>query len=154
MKSLIVLVSYHHNNTQKIAEVMAKVLSAEIKSPQQTSPEELQQYDLVGFGSGNYFGKHHKDLLKLADKLPQFVNKKAFIFSTSGDTRKVPEAHLPLKEKLQSKGYKIEGEFNCAGFDTYGALKLVGGIKKGRPNAEDLKHAEEFALKLSNLYNS
>jgi flavodoxin len=49
MKSLIVLVSYHHKNTQKIAEVMAKVLDAQIKTPRQTSPEELQQYDLVGF---------------------------------------------------------------------------------------------------------
>ncbi len=52
MKSLIVLCSYHHNNTQKVAEAMAKVFDAQIKSPQQTSPEELQEYDLVGFGSG------------------------------------------------------------------------------------------------------
>jgi hypothetical protein len=27
-------------------------------------------------------------------------------------------------------------------------LKLFGGINKGRPNAEDLKHAEEFALNM------
>jgi flavodoxin len=145
---LIVLVSYHHNNTQKIAEVMAKILDAQVKSPQQTIPEEFQQYELIGFGSGIYFSKHSEDLLGLADKLPLAVNKRAFIFSTSGDTRKVPEMHLPLREKLQSKGYTIVGEFNCAGFDTYGALKLVGGIKKGRPNAEDLKKAEEFASKL------
>jgi hypothetical protein len=30
----------------------------------------------------------------------------------------------------------------------------MGGINKGRPNAEDLKHAEEFALNLKqNLQN-
>ncbi len=63
MNSLIVLVSYHHNNTQKVAEVMAKVLDAQIKSPQQINSDELNQYDLVGFGSGIYIRKHHKDLL-------------------------------------------------------------------------------------------
>ncbi len=51
MKSLLVLFSYHHNNTEKIAKVMAKVLDAQIKTPQQTNPEELRQFDLVGFGS-------------------------------------------------------------------------------------------------------
>jgi hypothetical protein len=27
-------------------------------------------------------------------------------------------------------------------------LKYIGGMNKGRPNAEDLKHAEEFAENL------
>ena len=46
MKSLIVVYSYHHNNTQKVAEVMAKVLDAQVKSPQQTNPEELNSMTL------------------------------------------------------------------------------------------------------------
>lgn len=52
MKSLLVLFSYHHNNTEKIASVFAEVLDAEIKTPQQINPEELQEYGLIGFGSG------------------------------------------------------------------------------------------------------
>ncbi len=149
MKSLLVLFSYHHNNTEKIANVFAKVLDAQIKTPQQINPEELQEYSLIGFGSGIYDGKHHKLLLDLADKLPQVTNRKAFIFSTSGVTKKnQPEIHLPLIEKLQSKGYMIVDEFNCAGFNTNSFIKLFGGINKGRPNAEDLKHAEEFAQNL------
>ena len=149
MKSLLVLFSYHHNNTEKIANVFAKVLDAQIKTPQQINPEELQEYSLIGFGSGIYGGKHHKVLLDLADKLPQVTNKKAFIFSTSGVTKKnQPEIHSPLGEKLQSKGYMIVDEFNCAGFNTNSFLKLFGGMNKGRPNAEDLKHAEEFAQNL------
>ncbi len=158
MKSLIIVFSYHHNNTKRIAEVFAKVLGAEMKTPRQTNPEELQQYDLVGFGSGIYAGKHHEGLLDLADKLPQVTDKKAFIFSTSGMpigisgqqrleeyTRK---CHVTLKERLQSKGYTIVDEFGCAGFSTNKFLKWFGGINKGRPNAEDLKHAEEFAKNL------
>jgi hypothetical protein len=27
-------------------------------------------------------------------------------------------------------------------------MKYLGGMNKGRPNAEDLKHAEEFVLNL------
>ena len=148
MKTLLILVSYHHKNTQKIADVLAKTLNAQIKTPQQTSPEDLQQYDLVGFGSGIYFGKHHKELRALVGKLSLAVNKKAFIFSTSGDTRNGVKLHMDLKKELASKGYNIVGEFNCAGFDTFGLLKLFGGIKKGKPDAVDLKRAEDFAEKL------
>ena len=40
MKSLLVVFSYHHKNTEKIANVFAKVLDAQIKTPQQINPEE------------------------------------------------------------------------------------------------------------------
>jgi len=56
--------------------------------------------------------------------------------------------HSLLREKLQSKGYQIINEFSCAGFNTNSFLKLFGGLNKGRPNVEDLKHAEEFAQNL------
>ncbi len=150
MKSLLVLYSYHHNNTEKIANVFAKVLDAQIKSPQQINLEELQEYSLIGFGSGIYGEKHHKLLLDLADNLPQVSNKMAFIFSTSAimGKDKVAKDHLLLREKLQSKGYKIVDEFSCKGFNTNSFMKYFGGMNKGRPNAEDLKHAEVFAQNL------
>ena len=156
--SLIVLVSYHHNNTQKIAETFGKVLDAQVKSPEQTKTEEVPNYDLVGFGSGIDSGKNYKELLDFADKIPQVTDKKAFVFSTSGmpigisGQQRVEEytskCHTILKETLQSKGYTIVGEFGCAGFNTNKFLKYFGGINKGRPNSEDLKHAEEFARNL------
>ena len=120
-----------------------------MKNPDQVDPAGLSAYDLIGFGSGNYFGKLHKTLLELADRLPQTSNKKAFIFSTSGDTRdKTFKSHTRLKTALQARGYEITGEFNCAGFDTFGALRIVGGVNKGRPNEEDLRKAEAFAKNL------
>ena len=157
IKSLLVVYSYHHKNTEKIAKVFAKVLDAQIKTPQQIHPEELQEYRLIGFGSGIYGAKHHKVLLDLADKLPQVTNKKAFIFSTSALTgkAKVAKDHSSLREKLESKGYMIVDEFSCKGFNTNSFLKFFGGMNKGRPNAEDLKHAEEFAQNLKqNLQKS
>jgi flavodoxin len=84
MKSLIILFSYHHHNTEKIARVFAKVLDAQVKTPQQVNPEELREYSLVGFGSGIYGAKNHGSLLGLADKLPHADGRKAFIFSTFG----------------------------------------------------------------------
>jgi flavodoxin len=158
IKSLLVLYSYHHHNTEKIAKVFAKVLDAQIKWPQEINPEELQQYDLIGFGSGIYSSKHHESLLELVDELPEVTGKKAFIFSTCGAPIAIGgqktlddyaiKCHSLLREKLNAKGYLIIDEFICAGFNTNSFLKLFGGINKGRPNAEDLKNAEEFAKSL------
>ena len=39
-------------------------------------------------------------------------------------------------------------EFGCPGFNTNSFSILFGGVNKGRPNAEDLKIAEEFVLNL------
>jgi flavodoxin len=158
-KSLVVVFSYHHKNTEKIANVFAKVLDASVKTPRQINPEELQEYNLVGFGSGIYDGKHHKSLLELADNLPDVTGRKAFIFSTCGAPVSLTgkkfiedyaaKSHSALREKLQSRGYVIIGEFSCAGFNTNSFLKFLGGLNKGRPDAEDLRYAEEFARNLN-----
>jgi flavodoxin len=148
MKTLIICFSYHHKNTEKIASIFAKTLIAEVKTPTEVDPTGLNNYDLIGFGSGISFGSHYKALLDFASKLPVVTDKKAFIFSTSGQTGNGSKFHRKLRETLESKGFIIAGEFNCAGFDTYGFLKIVGGIQKGHPDEEDLKQAEAFAKNL------
>ena len=147
MKSLLIVISYHHGNTDKIARVFAEVLDAKIWSPKQVRPEELQEYDLVGFGSGIYDEMHHADLIDFADSLPQVTDKSAFVFSTGsmiGDVQD-PKFHSILRNKLKSKGYTIVDEFSCKGFNTNSFLRHLGGLNKGRPNAQDLKNAEDFA---------
>ncbi len=145
MKSLIVYVSYHHCNTEKIAKVLADTLEAKAKKPEQINdPSTLTEFDLIGFGSGIYGGKLHEDLLELVDRLPQINKKKAFIFSTFNGTF-VSRAMTDARTRLQSKGFEVIGEFKCKGFTTWGPFKLIGGRHKGRPNAEDLKHAKIFA---------
>jgi flavodoxin len=150
MKSLLIVFSYHHHNTEKVAKVFAKVLDARIITPEQVNPKELQEYNLVGFGSGIYGEKHHESLLDLANRLPQITDRKAFIFSTSAISgkEKVANDHSILRKKLQSKGYIIVDEFACKGFNTNSFMKYFGGMNKGRPNADDLKNAEEFAQNL------
>jgi len=149
MKTLIIYESIHHGNTQKIAEVIAKVLEAKLVKPEELDINTVTEYDLVGFGSGIYYGKHHKDLLSVVDNLFSVKNKKAFIFSTSGTGEKnVGRNHKLIKEKLMAKGFTIVGEFSCRGFDSFGLLKLIGGINKGRPDEHDLRKAEDFARRL------
>jgi flavodoxin len=156
MKALMIYVSVHHGNTEKVAKVMANVLGADLLQVRQVDASMLDRYDLIGFGSGIYFGKHHESLLDFVDRLPVGRNKKGFIFSTSG-LRKIPLVHdfdKPLTRRLQRKGFDIIGEFSCRGLDTYRATKLVGGVNKGRPDANDLKQAEDFARGLKESLHS
>ena len=151
IKTLVVVYSYHHRNTEAIARAIAPVLGATIVTPQEADPNELAGYELVGFGSGIYSAKHHTSLLDLADRLPHVPGKSAFIFSTCGipafgfSQEFVLKNHSALREKLTSKGYTIDDEIGCVGWNTNSFLRFFGGLNKGRPNAGDLRHAEDFA---------
>jgi flavodoxin len=158
VKSLVIVYSYHHGNTARIARAMADALGAEVKTTSDVRPEELREYELVGFGSGIDSGKHYKPLLDLADSLPHAAGRRAFIFSTCGVpasifgksyiTNYAGESHAALRQKLVSRGYTVAGEFNCPGFNTNSFLKYFGGLNKGRPDAEDLERAAAFARNL------
>lgn len=150
MRTLIICESVHHGNTKKIADAMAVVLNAEIKKPGEVDAGKLGGYDLIGFGSGIYMGKMHKNLLKLIDDLPA-TGKKAFIFSTAGGDNENMKNHKVLKDKLASKGFTVIDEFTCRGLDTFGPLVLVGGINKGKPDENDLANAGQFARKLNTI---
>jgi len=126
--ALLILVSYHHKSTADV----------------------LQEYGLIGFGSGIYDAKHHQSMLELANRLTPVADKQAFIFSTSAiiTKSKVASDHSALRDILESKGYTIADEFSCRGFNTNSFLKYFGGMNKGRPNAQDLEDARAFALHL------
>ena len=146
-KVLIICVSTHHNNTAKIAQEIAKTLNAKIVQPADAKLESLSKYDLIGFGSGIYAFRHHISLLHLIDLLPK-MDKEAFIFSTAGIPHLSFLWHTALRLKLLLRGFRVVGEFSCPGFDTFGPLRVVGGIHKGRPNKGDLKNARTFARDL------
>ena len=145
-KTLIIYFSYHHQNTLRVAEHISKAVKGDLLSVVKANPSILKKYDLLGFGSGIYYGKHHKLLLDFVRMLPE-QRKKAFIFSTSGIG--LPNlGHSALRKELVKKGFKIVGEFSCRGHDSVGFLKYIGGINKNRPNRKDLKKARDFAKKL------
>ena len=152
MKALIIYMSVHHKNTEKIAMEMAEVLDADLMKAYEANEKDISRYDLIGFGSGIYFFKHHRKLLEFAEKLVA-KKKNAFIFSTyGGGSPKI--YHKLLRKKLAKRGFRIIGEFSCKGYDTFGPLKFIGGINKGKPDEKDLKRAREFAKTLINSSHS
>jgi flavodoxin len=147
VKAIIVYTSIAHGNTEKVAKAMAEELGADLSKATETAPEKLNAYDLLGFGSGIYNGKHHGNIFDLVARIPEASGRKVFIFSTSGYGKYT--LNDKLKDTLMKKGFKVVGSFACKGFDTYGINKLYRGAAKGRPNDDDLREARAFVRNLT-----
>jgi flavodoxin len=145
MKTIVICVSVHHGNTKQIADAIADVLHAQVCTPDKVDAAMLADYDLIGVGSGIYYGKHHQSLFDFVDNLP-LLSKQAFVFSTRGGA--LDHNHEPLRQRLEGKGLNIVGEFSCKGLDTSGVFNYIGGINNNRPNDNDLHDAREFARTL------
>ncbi|MBU7022627.1 MAG: flavodoxin family protein [Theionarchaea archaeon] len=146
MNTVVIYMSIHHQNTEKVAREIAEPLDAHLATPLDFS-SGISDYDLVGVGSGIYYAKHHESLLELVKDLPPVNKKNAFIFSTRG-MGPVWVYHRPLRDLLLKRGFAIIGEFSCKGYDSNGFLKHVGGINRGHPSEEDLRRARVFAQSL------
>jgi flavodoxin len=144
---LILVKSVHHQNTAQVARVMAGVLGADVAGPEELPYTNLDQYDLVGFSSGVYYGRMHEALFEWLNGLPDASEptKPAFVFSTSGLPFLAKLWHAPLKKLLARKGFEVVGEFSCRGFDTWGPLWLTGGLNWRHPDEHDFRRAREFA---------
>lgn len=147
MKTTIVCAKKYKGNTFKLAQAIAQALDAQVFEPKDAPVTAVLESDLVGFGSGIFFGKHDSSLLEFVDKLPN-TQKSAFIFSTRGRTKFFQNFyHRTLRNKLVEKGFKVVGEFSCRGFtDYYRLFRLFGGVNKGHPNAKDLDAARDWAI--------
>jgi len=146
MKVLITYNSVHRGNTEKIAKTMATAIEADLIKYDKVDGYNIFDYDLIGFGSGIYYGKANKELIKFIDSLPHVKKRNAFVFTTSG--KENPKYIDAISELLSEHGFEVVGKFSCKAFDVWGPLKLIGGINKGRPNSEDLKNAEIFIKRL------
>ena len=148
MKSIVIFQSVHKGNTKKIAEAIAGMLGAKLVKPDEVDVNNLNDYALIGLGSGIYFGRHHQDILSLAAKIPPVPGQKIFLFSTAGLPQLKAVWHRLLRKILKKKSFKIVGEFTCAGHDEVSFLKKIGGINKGRPNENDIDKARQFVNSL------
>jgi len=150
-KSLIVYKSVHHRNTARVAGQMAGVLGADACSPAECPRGRLAGVDLLGIGSGVYYGRVHDELWRWVRDLPEAHSgrPRVFIFTTSGLPFLARVWHWPLKRVLAEKGYEVSGEFACRGFDTWGPLWLTGGLNRSHPDERDLRRAREFAARVA-----
>jgi flavodoxin len=149
-KAIIFTHSYHHRNTQKIAEAIAAKLGAVIVDVENHTDFNMSDYELFGFGAGIDGGKHYQEMLDFAANLPSVHGKKAFLFSTSAtfSEKRMAVEHTHLRDVLKQKGFEIVGEFGCKGFTTRSIFNLIGGANKGHPNRGDMRNAESFAEKI------
>ncbi len=147
----VVCESIHHGNTRRVAEEIAHALHANVLSTHECDQQSLDDCNLVGFGSGIYFGRHHRLLRKFAAEHPS-LPKYGFIFSTSGLPCFQSWWHLSLRRILAARGCYILGEFSCRGWDTVGPLALMGGLNRRHPNRKDLAEAELFAQRIRQQY--
>lgn len=149
MNSLLVCASRSHGNTDKVARAMAEILGARVVDVSEFDPRRIDEYDLVGFGSGIYGMSFDDELRRLVGSLPPALGADAFVFATSGFGR-INERPFrrPLAAMLETAGYRVIGSFCCRGLDTWLPLRIVGGINKGHPDDADLARARDFAARL------
>lgn len=142
---MIIYYSSYKGHTKQIAEVIGDVIGADIIKAEDFSSNDLEDYDLIGFGSGVYNQQQHTIILEIIKKA-NVNNKNVFIFSTSA-------AGIDMYNKkpldlLTSKGAVIKGSFSCKGFYTNNIIKIIGGVAKGHPDDNDIANARSFAMKL------
>ena len=150
MKILTIVESKHLGNTKKVAEAMAEVAPVTITDVENVAKYNLHDYDIVGFGSGIYYGKHDKAIMEFVSKL---CDKQAytFVFSTSGSSGFLKN-NKTLADLLESKNKIVLGSFGCKGLDKFFVFKLLGGMNKNHPDKSDLKEAQKFILNVIKNY--
>lgn len=144
MKTVICYYSTHHGNTRKLFNaIREKHPDVELINITREKIPDLSGFDLIGI----YYSDFAKELYKFVDeKLPS--GKKVFLIYTAGMGRN-DKFETKIQQAVETKGSSIIGSYGCQGFDTFGPLKLVGGIKKGHPDYSEIQKAVSFYEKLS-----
>lgn len=141
MKIAICYYSRHHGNTRKVLEALAGEGEADLIDVTTRQAVRLEGYDRIGFASGVYYGKSHPSVPAFARQyLPE--GKPVFFLCTYGASR--GKSLREMEAVAREKYCPVLGAFGCRGYDTFGPLKLVGGIAKGHPNGRDLENARKF----------
>lgn len=151
MKSLIIYYSKYNNNTEKIAKLFADKINADLIKINDKEPANIiiENYSLVGFGSGVYNESLSPNLLNFVEKL-NLKYKNVFVFSTSCVGFKF--YNNKLIGVLKSKGAICKGSFACKGNFDYKGKKIFEFMSKcsyGHPNNEDFNKASNFIENLN-----
>lgn len=143
MKILILYASFHHKNTEKLIEGISKKIEIDkINILKHKGDYNIEKYDIVGFASGIYAGRFHKKIRLDFEKIRFNQGQKVFFIATCG--AKYKDHGKGMRKIAIRKNVKVVGTFQCKGFDTFGPLKLIGGIAKDHPNEKDIDNGISF----------
>ena len=145
MKTAIVYASTHHGNTKKLLDAIAARNEVTLVDAVAQKTFDLNGYDRIGIASGVAFGKYYPQMLSFLEaNLPE--NRQVFFIHTAGDPR---EGHNAAAKAISDARHCVcLGTYFCKGFDTFGPFKLVGGICKGHPTADEIDGAVRFYAEL------
>lgn len=155
MKILIIYQSTHHGNTYKFVDAIEEKICCDtiniFDNKIHGNNIVLQEYDLIGIASGIAFGKFYNLIEEwIKNNLPS--GKKVFLLYTYG--MKSNNYIESISEIVTNCGSELAGSYGCLGYDTYGLMKLIGGIAKGHPNDGEIEEAVQFVKKICmKLYN-
>lgn len=121
-------------NTEKLAKAISETLNI----PAETISSPLdEKVDLLLLGCSYYAFDMDPEVKKFLSDNKALIGKVA-CFGTSAMMKSMAK---PMKKVTDALGIQVsEREFHCRG--------SFGPANKGRPNAEDLKAAQAFALSL------
>ena len=142
MKTAIVYYSKHHGNTKKLLDAIAEKNEVTLIDVVNDKDVDVSGYDRIGFASGIYYSSFAKQITAFAEeKLSK--GKDVFFIATCGATP-TDIFFKGIRKITDSKDCRFLGQYICTGYDTFGPFKLVGGLKKGHPNADEIKGAVRF----------
>lgn len=141
MKTAVIYYSKHHGNTKKLLDAIASKNDVTLINVSEAPTVELDAYDRIGFASGIYYSKFHKELLEYAEKNMPDGKQTFFIYTYGAEKSGYTKA---ISEVVQKHDADILGEFGCFGFNTFGPFKIIGGIAKGHPDDTDIANAMMF----------
>lgn len=141
-KTLILYRSPHHGNTKKLLDAIVKAHPDVVLAKAGEDMVDASPYDLIGIASGVYNSKLHRTVRKALEGL-NGSGKKAFAIYTCGDKEghKYGERYMDL---LRSRDFAPAGFYWSVAWDSFGPLRLIGGVNKGRPNEDEIQGAVKF----------
>nr|WP_207750661.1 flavodoxin family protein [Anaeromonas gelatinilytica] len=148
---MIIYCSEYKSNTKKIARIFAEKIDSDLISIKDIDDVDIDNYNLIGFGSGVYREKLSPKLFRLVDKL-NLRGKNVFVFSTSGIG--MGFYNNKLIKILISKGAINRGSFACKGSflrresTNNKIFDIIGRLSQGHPNDKDFEKAERFIEKI------
>lgn len=144
-RTVILYRSKHHGNTKKLVDALVaahpEIDTIDVATLGKDEYPDLSPYHIIIVGSGIYYTKFDKDVLRVCDHCLRDGDNVIGLM-TYGGAAKYNGGDLDGVCRL--KMATLMCTYGCPGFDTYGPFKLVGGMNKGRPNQEDIDGAVAF----------
>ena len=145
--SMIVYASHHHRNTEKLVAHLAQQFRITAVNAEEVSHVNFASYDLIGFASGIDFGRFYPQVTDLAGMLPP--GKRVYaLYTCAKDQEKYGSE---IETIAAERGCTYVGKYGCKGYNTYGPWKIVGGMNRTHPDANELAEACAFYEKLLSL---